>query len=51
MIESPEMFRNVANQSLTQQAKLHSNGGKQGTPLRGPMKKLVPSRPSSAQSK
>ena len=53
MIESPEMFRNVANQSLTQQVKLVPNAGnqKQGTPLRGITKKMVPSRPSSALSK
>jgi hypothetical protein len=41
MVESPDLFRNVANQSL--------NGGKQGTPLRSTnLKKLVPSRPQSA---
>jgi hypothetical protein len=43
MMESPDMFRNVANQSLNQ------NVNKMGTPMRG-AKKLGPngSRPSSA---
>lgn len=48
---SPDIFKNVANQSLGNQSKLPQALGKQGTPLKNNMKKLLPSRPSSAQSK
>lgn len=50
MLESPEMFRNVGNQSFShQQGKTQfQHQSKNGTPMRG-MKK-VPSRPTSAQS-
>jgi hypothetical protein len=50
MVESPEMFRNAANQSFSQQAKPYGHATNKGTPLRGNMKKKIPSRPSSAQS-
>jgi hypothetical protein len=43
---SPDIFKNVANQSLNGIA-----GVKQGTPVRSNLKKHVPSRPGSAQSK
>lgn len=51
MTESPELFRNVANSSLSQTYKLNSSTGAQGTPLRSNLKGKPASRPSSAQQR